>query len=386
MGVSSGIAIGGIARGRASSGCSGARSPTSMARSFAPIHRLLLNKYYVDEIYDATIVQPLQAVSREGLWRGVDVGRHRRRRQRRRRRIVDAGAGRAAPAADRVGAHLRRLALPRRRADPRLLPVEIRQHVPLLTLSWTLPLAGALLLLLVGNADGRRDGLIRWLALGISLVAFAVTLAHLGARSTPASAEFQFVERVPWIPAFGIDYYVGIDGISLLLVVLTGFLTPDRAAVVVGGRGEEGQGVLDLHPRARGGDDRRLRLARPVPVLRVLGRDAHPDVLPDRDLGLRPAHLRRGQVHALHDGGQRPDARRHPRPGLPAQRGDRQLQLRPAEAVRAARSPRRRSAGSSWRSRWRSPSRCRSSRSTPGCPTRTCRRRPPARSSWPACC
>ena len=34
------------------------------------------------------------------------------------------------------------------------------------------------------------------------------------------------VERVPWIPAFGIDYYVGIDGISLLLVVLTGFLTP----------------------------------------------------------------------------------------------------------------------------------------------------------------
>src|SRR5687767_15899777 len=36
----------------------------------------------------------------------------------------------------------------------------------------------------------------------------------------------QFVERVPWIPAFGIDYYIGIDGISLLLVVLTGFLTP----------------------------------------------------------------------------------------------------------------------------------------------------------------
>ena len=46
----------------------------NMARSFAPIHRLLLNKYYVDELYDATIVQPVQAVSREGLWRGVDVG------------------------------------------------------------------------------------------------------------------------------------------------------------------------------------------------------------------------------------------------------------------------------------------------------------------------
>ena len=41
-----------------------------------------------------------------------------------------------------------------------------------------------------------------------------------------ASPDFQFVERDPWIPRFGIDYFVGIDGISLLLVVLTGFLTP----------------------------------------------------------------------------------------------------------------------------------------------------------------
>jgi NADH-quinone oxidoreductase subunit M len=95
----------------------------------------------------------------------------------------------------------------------------------LLTLSWLVPLAGGILLLFVGNADGRRDGLIRWLTLGISLVAFAVSLA-LWVGFDEASAGFQFVERVPWIPAFGIDYYVGVDGISLLLVVLTGFLTP----------------------------------------------------------------------------------------------------------------------------------------------------------------
>ena len=44
--------------------------------------------------------------------------------------------------------------------------------------------------------------------------------------STPASADFQFVERHAWIPAFGISYLVGVDGISLLLLVLTGFLTP----------------------------------------------------------------------------------------------------------------------------------------------------------------
>jgi len=45
----------------------------SMARTFAPIYRLLLNKYYVDELYDATIVQPIKVVSQEGLWRRFDV-------------------------------------------------------------------------------------------------------------------------------------------------------------------------------------------------------------------------------------------------------------------------------------------------------------------------
>ena len=95
----------------------------------------------------------------------------------------------------------------------------------LLTASWGLPLAGGILLLLIPNRDGSRNGVIRWLAFAISLAAFALTLG-IWLRFDPNSADFQFVERVPWIPAFGIDYYLGIDGISLLLVVLTGFLTP----------------------------------------------------------------------------------------------------------------------------------------------------------------
>ena len=37
------------------------------------VHRLLLNKYFVDEVYDAGVVQPIRIVSQEGLWRGVDV-------------------------------------------------------------------------------------------------------------------------------------------------------------------------------------------------------------------------------------------------------------------------------------------------------------------------
>jgi NADH-quinone oxidoreductase subunit M len=92
-------------------------------------------------------------------------------------------------------------------------------------MSWMLPVVGAVLLLFIGNGDGQRNALIRWFTLIVSIAAFAVTLA-MWAAFNPGSAEFQLVERHPWIPAFGIDYYIGIDGISLLLIVLTGFLTP----------------------------------------------------------------------------------------------------------------------------------------------------------------
>jgi NADH-quinone oxidoreductase subunit L len=47
--------------------------PEQMAQSFSGVHKLLLNKYYVDEIYDAAIVQPIKTVSTQGLWQGVDV-------------------------------------------------------------------------------------------------------------------------------------------------------------------------------------------------------------------------------------------------------------------------------------------------------------------------
>ena len=95
----------------------------------------------------------------------------------------------------------------------------------MLSLIVFLPLLGAVLLLLIGNRDGSKDGLVRNVALGVSLVTFAATLA-LWAGFTPGTADFQFVERYSWIPAFGIEYYLGVDGISLMLVVLTGFLTP----------------------------------------------------------------------------------------------------------------------------------------------------------------
>src|SRR5215212_10903044 len=96
---------------------------------------------------------------------------------------------------------------------------------PILTSLVALPVAGALLLLLVPGNDERSAALVRNIALIVSVLVFGETLL-MWARFNPASADFQFVERHAWIPAFGITYAVGVDGISLFLLVLTGFLTP----------------------------------------------------------------------------------------------------------------------------------------------------------------
>ena len=68
-----------------------------LAATFPGVYRLLLNKYYVDEIYDATIVQPIRIVSQEGLWRGVDV------------HIIDGAVNGAASIVDGSSSLLRRL-------------------------------------------------------------------------------------------------------------------------------------------------------------------------------------------------------------------------------------------------------------------------------------
>src|SRR5262245_59220076 len=90
-----------------------------------------------------------------------------------------------------------------------------------------LPLVGAILALLAGGQGDRpkREPLVRNVALAASLVAFVATLV-LWWRFDPASADYQFVESYDWIPTFGIKYNIGVDGISLFLIVLTGFLTP----------------------------------------------------------------------------------------------------------------------------------------------------------------
>ncbi len=85
-----------------------------------------------------------------------------------------------------------------------------------------LPLAGAIVLAFVPRD---RHEFHRWGALAVSLASFGLTLAVL-ARFETGEAAYQMVERRSWIPAIGAAYKLGVDGISLWLVVLTGLLMP----------------------------------------------------------------------------------------------------------------------------------------------------------------
>jgi NADH-quinone oxidoreductase subunit M len=89
--------------------------------------------------------------------------------------------------------------------------------IPILSIVTFTPLVGALL---VAVAPGRYA---RGLALAASLVAWGLSLLLLIAFNPHSLREggFQLVERVEWIPLFGIQYKVGVDGLSLILVVLT---------------------------------------------------------------------------------------------------------------------------------------------------------------------
>jgi NADH-quinone oxidoreductase subunit M len=92
----------------------------------------------------------------------------------------------------------------------------------LLSVCIWLPIAGAVVVLATG--DDRRAPLARWLALAFAALTFAATLPlYLGFRlDTP---RMQFVEEVLWVEAFNIHYRLGVDGISLLLVLLTSLST-----------------------------------------------------------------------------------------------------------------------------------------------------------------
>ena len=66
---------------------------------------------------------------------------------------------------------------------------------------------------------------LRHLALGFSLIEFVLSISMLQ-KFDQSSAALQMVEKTTWIERFGISYFLGIDGISLMLIMLTTFLVP----------------------------------------------------------------------------------------------------------------------------------------------------------------
>ena len=92
--------------------------------------------------------------------------------------------------------------------------------LPILSLIVFLPLLGSLLLMLL-----RGEKALKIVALVVSLATFLISLVlYVGWKQ--GDPGMQFFETVPWVPQLGISYTVGVDGLSLFLVLLTTFMMP----------------------------------------------------------------------------------------------------------------------------------------------------------------
>ena len=94
--------------------------------------------------------------------------------------------------------------------------------IPLLSLVIWVPLVAGIVVMSTGS--DRHAATARWLALIGAVLGLLVALP-LWSQFDPAAHGFQFQEQAPWIPPFNINYHLGIDGISLLLILLNSFTT-----------------------------------------------------------------------------------------------------------------------------------------------------------------
>jgi NADH-quinone oxidoreductase subunit M len=93
---------------------------------------------------------------------------------------------------------------------------------PWLTILTAVPLIGALVVLMLG---GRNKALVRWTALSFAAISLILTLV-LWHSFNRAADGFQFQELHAWIPSLNVSYRVGIDGLGLLMLLLTSIVVP----------------------------------------------------------------------------------------------------------------------------------------------------------------
>ena len=202
---------------------------------------------------------------------------------------------------------------------------------PLLSAIVFVPALGALLLLFV---PGTAHAAIRWIALLTALVTLGLSLALLG--YDPGGA------RVPVPRGPAVDRVLRHALHARRRRHQRRARDPDDAAerggdrLQLGADPDQGQGLLRRDAAAHGRHDRRLREPRPLPLLRLLGSQPLPDVLPHRHLGRPAPHLRHGEVRHLHPGRVAPHARRDPGGGDRARSGRQpvHVQLRGAARLR----------------------------------------------------
>jgi NADH-quinone oxidoreductase subunit M len=94
---------------------------------------------------------------------------------------------------------------------------------PWLTAIGVVPLIGSLVVALLPKS---KPTLAKQIAMFVSLLVLGMTIAMALQFDGKSSEPFQFVESYPWIPAFGVNYSVGVDGIGLVLIALAATLVP----------------------------------------------------------------------------------------------------------------------------------------------------------------
>ncbi len=95
-------------------------------------------------------------------------------------------------------------------------------NFPWLTFIILFPIAASLLIPLVPDKDGKT---VRWYALIVGLIDFVVIVTAFYTQYNPSNPGLQLVERYPWVPQLDLNWSVGVDGLSMPLVLLTGFMT-----------------------------------------------------------------------------------------------------------------------------------------------------------------
>jgi len=119
-------------------------------------------------------------------------------------------------------------------------------NFPWLTLITVVPTIGAIAIVGFGPEQKR---LARCFSLGFSLVGLVLTVFLLS-RFDSRSPDLQFVERYPWIPSLGVDYFLGVDGLGLMSILLAGIVIP--IAILASQQIEENaRAVIDALAKAK---------------------------------------------------------------------------------------------------------------------------------------